>query len=372
VLFEDFYKEKGEFFNLELTLGRISSALKESNFNEKKLGNIIHIAGTNGKGSTAYFINQLLEKQDAKVALFTSPHIVDITERIQFDNHHINRKKFDELFNNYVEIIEQNKLSYFETITFIALKFFESKTPEFTILETGLGGKYDATNVLENKTPVITRIAQDHINYLGKNIYDIIDEKFAIIKNNSEIFVGYNTDFINEYIKNKYSNVDVHFITQNDLISNKYPIPYNENISLAYKVVSKFYKKIDCDKLNLPFCRFEKINNVIFDGAHNSNGLLRLVTNFDNKVDIVCSFTEEKNIDNFINILSRIAKNIYLTEIPDNMRSINLDSINIPNVIKIKNPIEALNKAIENNKETDILVTGSLYLCAFLRKYLKG
>lgn len=374
MLFEDFFKVRGEFVNLDLTLDRITNALNDSSFSEKNIGTIIHIAGTNGKGSTAYFLSQLLEKQNLKVGLFTSPHIINITERIQIDRTPICRKYFDVIFDNIRPHIDKHQLSYFETLTMIGLKWFEQNRPDITIIETGLGGKYDASNVINNKIPVITRISQDHTKYLGNNIYNIIDEKLGILKENNTFFLGENIPFITEYIlKNHESNHHIKQLTPEELISfkNQYIFPFNENAALANKIAQHITGKDNSQSiLKLPLCRFEKIGNIIFDGAHNADGLLRILSNIKKKISVVISFTEERDAVKLINILKEKALTIYLTELHDNTRSINIDTISYPNIIKIKDPEEALNKAIENNNGNDILVTGSLYLCAYLRNII--
>ena len=156
--FESYYADKFEFKNLDLSLSRIDNALKEAGFNEKSLGRIIHIAGTNGKGSTSYFLYQMLQLSGYKTALFTSPHILKINERISYNLSDISDDNMDNIFNQYKDLIIKNNLSYFEAVFFTAVMYFALKSPDFTILETGLGGRFDATNtnLINNKLCVIT------------------------------------------------------------------------------------------------------------------------------------------------------------------------------------------------------------------------
>jgi dihydrofolate synthase/folylpolyglutamate synthase len=297
--------------------------------------------------------------------------------RVNTDRYHINITGntliLNDIYNEnetyYFDLIDEFRLSYFETICFIAFKYFESVKPDYTVLETGLGGKYDATNVINNKTAVITKIAQDHIDYLGRNIFDIIDEKLGILKSNNELFVGSNQDFIVKYIKKNIKNAK--FLNREYINKFNYKYPYVENIALANMLVKHLTNFEYFGQFDLPYCRFEKVGNFILDGAHNSNGILSLSKNFDKKIDVICSFTNEKDVKKLITILNKISDKIYLTEIPDNKRSIVTENIDIEGVIKIKNPFEAIDKAIENNSNNVILITGSLYLCAYVRDYVK-
>ena len=176
--FESYYADKFEFKNLDLSLSRIDNALKEAGFNEKSLGRIIHIAGTNGKGSTSYFLYQMLQLSGYKTALFTSPHILKINERISYNLSDISDDNMDNIFNQYKDLIIKNNLSYFEAVFFTAVMYFALKSPDFTILETGLGGRFDATNVIKtNLCSIITQIDLDHTERLGKTREEIAFEK---------------------------------------------------------------------------------------------------------------------------------------------------------------------------------------------------
>jgi dihydrofolate synthase/folylpolyglutamate synthase len=373
MLFEDYFKHKGEFQNLELTLERIEKALKKIDFDESKLGKIIHIAGTNGKGSTAYFLSQMFQNAGFKAGLFTSPHLFHITERIKINNESISIENFDNIFDKYIDIIENFNLSYFEALTFICFKYFSLQNIDIAIIETGMGGKYDSTNVLNKKIPVITRISSDHEIYLGKNIYGIIDEKLAIVKKNKVLFLGKNKDFIEDYISDKLKNIKIFKIAvkSSTLPNVDFPDIYKENLLLAKKVFSHVTNgEANISDLKLPFCRYEKIGKLLFDGAHNPNSLMELTKIIKQNSPIICSFTKDRNVDKMLNILSRKTDKIYLTEIPDNNRSINLENFKNLNVERIKNPVNALYKAVENNNKSDIIVTGSLYLCSYLKKYI--
>ncbi|MGA1845910.1 bifunctional folylpolyglutamate synthase/dihydrofolate synthase [Deferribacter abyssi] len=354
----------------------MKAALEYTNFNEKKLGNIIHIAGTNGKGSTAHFISSALTNSGYKVALFTSPHLFSICERIKLNRQQISIDMFNDIFKTYFSIIKEFKLTYFEAITLIAFKYFEKFTPDFSIIETGMGGTYDATNVLENKIPVITSISIDHEQFLGKTLESITREKAAIVKNNNPIFLGLNNKTVIKTLNSIYPNKNIitpskEIITQ---LKNHFPTPYYKNAALAKVILDFFKTATTIEKINLPPCRFERYDNIIIDGAHNINGILEILKNFKQKPVVIFSSTKDRNYQKIINLLSTKSTNLILTEIPNNVRSIKVNELEISakNITKESNLKIALRKAVELSKNTDILVCGSLYLCAEVKKILKG
>lgn len=371
--FELFFKKEGEFKNLELTLNRIEGALREIGFDESKLGKIVHIAGTNGKGSTAHFLSQFLQKKGFKTALYTSPHIEKISERIQINNSEVSKDLFDTTFNTLIDIIKKYKLSYFEALTLIAFYIFTNEQVDVSIIETGLGGTYDATNVLNRKIPVITTVSQDHKNYLGSLIYKIVDEKLNIIKDNKTVYVGKNKEFIKKYIKDILYDKNIYFAEEN--INSSIPKPYSYNLSLVKSIVeNEFCLRFEEDfPFELPPCRMEKIGRFILDGAHNPNGLIFLLENIKDVDTGIISSTKERDIYKTINILKQKIKNIIVTEICENERSIKIEEVkNIEGIIKIKILKDAINKALEMTEKNDILVCGSFYLCGQVRKMLRG
>ena len=234
--FESYYADKFEFKNLDLSLSRIDNALIQAGFNEKSLGKIIHIAGTNGKGSTSYFLYQMLQLAGFKTALFTSPHILKINERISYNLSDITDDEMDNIFTANKDIIIENNLSYFEAVFFTAALFFAEKAPDFTILETGLGGRYDATNTntINNKLCVITSMGQDHTAYLGNNIYGIINEKLGILRDNSTLVLAYNKPFVLNHIKQTIKNIVKAIDKENIIEDTDYPYPYNENYTYCW------------------------------------------------------------------------------------------------------------------------------------------
>ena len=361
--------------NIDLKLSNIDNALNDIEFSQNKLGKIIHVAGTNGKGTTSYFISQFLEQNNIKVALFTSPHILSINERLSINSKNISTEEFNNYFSKYKSIIKKYNLSYFEGLLLISLMWFSDNKVDVTILETGLGGTYDATNtsLIENKICVITNISQDHVDLLGKNIYNIINDKLGIIRENSLVFLGKNRDFVINYIKHYLKNEIIETHKTQFAIDN-YLYPYSENYCIAKNVAEYVLKKgiNDVSNLKLLPCRLEKYNNITLDGSHNISGIISLIKgeHFSDNVSILLSSTKERNIKRTYNLLKKVSKNIIITTIPNNDRSITHDDIKNMECEFIEDYKKAFNKISENNN--DVLVTGSFYLCSAIKKLLDG
>ncbi|MDE7314781.1 MAG: hypothetical protein K2N11_03670, partial [Mucispirillum sp.] len=278
-------------------------------------------------------------------------------------------------FIQYKDIIMKNNLSYFETVFFTATLYFASKSPDFTILETGLGGRFDATNtnLINNKLCVITSMGYDHAAYLGSNIYGIINEKLGILRNNSTLILAYNKPFVLEHIKNTVKN-EVNFIEKNMIINDKdYPYPYNENYTTSshiYNILLDKEFRYNA-KLKLPPCRMEKLGDIMLDGSHNMSGILKIKETWkkQNINSIIFTVTNDRNIENTTEILKQVSPNLIVTTLPDNIRSIY--EYTSKGVIFIQSPIDAFEYAKKNFKGT-ILITGSFYLCAYIKQYING
>lgn len=159
----------------------------------------IHISGTNGKGSTAAFLESILRNSRYKVGLYTSPHLVDVRERIQINRQMISQGDLADYATQVRESLpDERMLSYFEFITLISFLYFKDQRVDMAVYETGLGGRLDATNVIQPKVAVITPISFDHTQHLGKALKDIATEKCGIIKRGVPTVVAYQpTDVMN-------------------------------------------------------------------------------------------------------------------------------------------------------------------------------
>ena len=169
---------------------------------------IIHIAGTNGKGSTATFLENIFFAGGYSVAKFTSPHILKFNERILINKKMISDEDVVKYYEIVMELLEKNSLqiNFFEITTFMALLYFEAKNPDFIFLETGLGGRYDATNVVNSTIAAITNVSFDHVSLLGNSLEKIADRKAGIIKNGQLCIFAQNLAELEEAVKRETDN----------------------------------------------------------------------------------------------------------------------------------------------------------------------
>jgi dihydrofolate synthase/folylpolyglutamate synthase len=165
-----FFENLKEYEGMKPGLSRIRKFLKDLDNPQDSL-KVVHIAGSNGKGSTAVFISNILISAGYRTALYTSPHLIDITERISIDGKNIPAKILKDLSKNYLKKAIKYKLSYFEYLTSLAFIYFALQKVEVAVIETGLGGRFDATNVIKKPLScAITSIAKEHHEILGNTI----------------------------------------------------------------------------------------------------------------------------------------------------------------------------------------------------------
>lgn len=362
---------------------------------------IIHIAGTNGKGSTAMYINNILLKLGYKVGLFTSPYIVKFNERIIINNNYINDLDLLNLINYIYPIIttyeEENAdlVPFFEILTLIALKYFKENNLDYVVLECGIGGRFDATNFIKPIISIITSIGYDHQQSLGEDILDICYHKCGIIKENTPIFTISNSK-CNDLIISEANKLNAKLfllkdLTDETLINNGTDFYYDDylfhtplyglyqanNASLMIAVI-KYLFNLDNDFINeslknsfIPG-RFEIINNYILDGAHNISAIKLLVKTLKdmNISNLSCIFTslKDKRYEDILPILDQVVDKYIFVNFAD-LRSVEANVfVNItkkPNII-CKNIDEALAKT----KREKTLITGSLHFVSFVRSKL--
>ena len=169
---------------------------------------IIHIAGTNGKGSTATFLENIFFAAGYSVAKFTSPHILRFNERILVNKEMISDEDVVKYCEIVMNILEENglQINFFEIATFVALLYFKEKNPDFIFFETGLGGRYDATNIVKSTIAAITNVSFDHVALLGNSLYEIADRKVGIIKNRQLCIYAQNLAELEEAVKRETDN----------------------------------------------------------------------------------------------------------------------------------------------------------------------
>lgn len=312
----DTLTSSGNFY-IDLGLDRISSVLE-------KLGNpqdglkCIHVAGTNGKGSVCTILDSVLSEAGYKTGLYTSPHIFEYTERIKINGEEISQ---DDFVKYFTEVRSTGiHLTEFEMLTAMMFLYFKHNNVDIVILETGLGGRFDATNVIkENLCAIITQIDLDHTDRLGKTKDEIAFEKAGIIKKNCPVVtsMGY------EAIRDKADEMDSMFLLTSPFVPQEFVESLSlkglhqiENLALVMSVINYLFKDIDdltiiegLKKVKNP-CRFEYIEtkHLIVDASHNPNGILALRNNLDyyfpnQKRRFVFGCLKNKDYEKMMNIL---------------------------------------------------------------------
>lgn len=386
----------------------------------------IQIAGTNGKGSTCAFLESICVTANIKVGKFTSPHLISITERIQIDGREISEERFAEyatLIRKVSEkLVEENKLqtvpTFFEQVTAIALKIFADEKIEIAILETGLGGRFDATTATKAEIVGFTPIDLDHQNILGNSLKEIASEKAAIIRPDTKVFSVEQKKEAEDVIygKCRESGVDVIWATSEARLiedlgygltyvsiktrSRHYKPDFNIpgkhqwiNATLAIYIaesLNDFNFEISKDDIELGIertthqGRLQFFHGILFDGAHNVSGAkaLReyLDENIKQPITMIFGAMQDKDLTEITEILFPKADKLILT-MPDNPRSMKISDLKNYVSSKFENKnlyltetvLEAIKIAKNNSSEKDlILVTGSLYLVGEVQKFLKN
>lgn len=208
---------ESQHFPRNATLSRMKEAIKRLNHPEKNL-NFIHIAGTNGKGSVGALIKAGLKREKKSVGSFVSPHLIDITERITIDNEQISKEDFALIYTEVFSKTADIDLSFFEQLTLIALAYFAEKKPDYIIWETGLGGRLDATTVVDPLISVITPIGLDHTKFLGEDLYSIAKEKSFIIKPKTSVVVAPQRDGLEDIFLERAKTVGAKITLAKDFL----------------------------------------------------------------------------------------------------------------------------------------------------------
>ena len=368
--------------NYEFKLDGIKAFLSHLDNPHSQL-KIIHVGGTNGKGSTCSIISSILQESGYKIGAFTSPHIKDYRERIRIGKNFIEKDFILEFIRTNNLKIEELGLTYFEISFAMAVDYFATKKVDYTILEVGLGGRLDATNVVDPVISVITNIGYDHKEFLGNSLEEIAIEKAGIIKYKVPVVVGEKKEKLQDLIKieaNKKS-ASIYFSRLNKEYKSDMSGPFiQKNISLALKaldILNLGIKENDILNgiLNIKkntkiYSRWEFISKkpkIIFDSGHNISALKISLSELKNSSKVVFGTLEKKDQIDIIKILP-INFRYYFCPVKSH-RSMSIYKID--NEAKkiglkyslFKNINDALNTAIEDSDENDtILVTGSTFL----------
>ncbi|GMR24956.1 MAG: folylpolyglutamate synthase/dihydrofolate synthase family protein [Ignavibacteria bacterium] len=366
----------------------------------------IHIAGSNGKGSTAAFITSILMEAGFKVGLYTSPHFVRYNERILINDKQIDDNVVAEFITHSWEYIIKNQLTFFEVTTALAFQYFNDMEVDYAIIETGLGGRLDATNVINPLGVVITSISLEHTNILGNNISSIAFEKASIIKQGKKVFaaklepeaitvVTHKSNEENcqlfrleEYINEKgdsleLSEEDIYLDESNVPLKGQYQI---HNAALAVLVVTKL--RICEKKLTLlngiinvvkntriqgRYEYLQKNPTLILDSAHNIAGITEFLSEFKResksykKKIVLFGVLKDKAVNKMLTELNKSFDEIHLTKI-DNERAAKIEDLKIIcenqniTVYVETDAVKYIKHFLTGEKENCLVVIGSMYL----------
>lgn len=363
---------------------------------------VIHVAGTSGKTSTCYYIAELLKQNGCSVGLTVSPHIVEINERVQINLTPLDEQAFCSELNEYIAVVEKLKIipTYFELFVAFAYWYFNKIKVDYAVVEVGLGGLLDATNIVsrEDKICVITDIGFDHTDVLGSKLEEITKQKAGIIQDKNTVFMNNQREEIIEVIRGICVLRHANLIVNDKFQKTDLAQILNRNFSLACQAVQyvlkrdykKTLKKSAIEKsaeLVVP-ARIEKMKlggkTIILDGAHNYQKMKALVESLqedleDKKICVVLAVGENKKeqLLKITDLIKQIASEIVVTsfsELQDlEQKSLHPDYLAeyFPDhkVKKTYSTEQALKIALESEADT-VLFTGSLYLISAVKKHL--
>lgn len=426
-LIDKLYERGSANFAIKLGLTRIEELVKRIG-NPQNQFKIIHITGTNGKGSVTKAVSDIFIGQGLKVGTYISPHLVSITERIKVNGNNISENEFVQTYSEIENAIKDmdNKgvdfsPSFFEITTALAFKFFEKEKVDLAVLEVGLGGRLDATNVVNSDVSVITSIAIDHTKTLGDSLEKIAYEKAGILKKDNTVILGNISQSPKNVILNKAKEVGVNKILEfnkdfyfenpryhinenlldykginldlNDLQFKANGTFQMQNVTIALATAEAFAEKcginLSIDKLRETMKNFfwegrfdyTVINGkkLILDGAHNVAAAEQLKTSVEvycpnGKKTAMIGILNDKDYTNIAKIISPIFDKIIITSVPTSRGK-------DPEVVfeefkKWNNDIEFIPDTLEafmklfSEKSDVYFVTGSLYLVGKIKEFL--
>lgn len=392
-------------FGIKLGLDNIQKICDELGNPEKKY-KIIHITGTNGKGSTSTIIETVLLEAGCSVGKYTSPHILKFNERIRANGKDISDEEIALTYEKVKNAIKNIGITptFFEVTTAMMFLYFAEKKVQYAVLEVGMGGRFDATNVADGDIAVITNVSLDHTEYLGKTIYDIAFEKAGIIKEKSFVVVG---DSNKEFLKavsekkktfvnteEKYKDVKYNlnfknFMTEIYISEKKFNLSlfgdYQvKNFLCAYEalkhlgisddIIEKAVSKVVWQ------CRFERFSQnplTILEGAHNIDGILNLkkILTHEYKPDeivMIVSILKDKKVKEMLEVCESFSDKIILTSLSDNPRGLSgeklLEYTDKSSVFSVEDDIKKAYETAEKSNRRIIVVCGSFYTCERFKK----
>ena len=356
---------------------------------------VIHVAGTNGKGSACAMIDSILRAQKYRTGLFTSPHLVTFRERIRVDGEMISEDAVGKGLTSIRDLVRDwdPPPTFFEIATALALKYFSSAKVNIAILETGLGGRLDATNALQSDVSIITAIDLDHQQWLGQSLREIAHEKAGIIKPRIPVVAAAQAPEAEKVIRDRAAQCEASLQFVNDPYQ-KSPVSLSgehqkENAALALAALR--VARIDIDdsaitrglaSIDWP-ARFQHWDDrIVIDGAHNPAAARVLAQTWrgtfgDQRASLILAILSDKDLPGICKALAPIADSVFLPKIrsdravsPDDLAKVL--SVNTPSLpYSITSSVaDALKEA--RAKSQRILLTGSLHFAGETLAYLRG
>ena len=394
-------------------------------YSEARLGKIVHVAGTNGKGSVCAFLERICIEDGYRTAMFTSPHLVTTRERFRVDGMMISEEKFVYAFNRIEDMLEKYREddpsyapSYFERLFFMGLYIFTSEGVDITILETGLGGRLDTTNVIKApKLCVITEIGYDHMEYLGSTIEQIAAEKAGIIKSGVPVVFCDRRSAVSGILRQKASECGCicHSVSKKDYkiceiqkksidfsVSSSYygycrftinstALYQVENAALAVKAAELLNINVSAVGAGIAAMKWsgrmeEILPRVYIDGAHNEDGIEAFAKTVkrccpdigESRCFLIFSAVRDKDCDSMVKLLTDtgVFTDYIVTRIP-NERGIETDRLvkmfeahTDKNVHAFDKIDDALEYALTNRGDLGMVyIVGSLYLAGIVKAH---
>lgn len=366
----------------------------------------LHVAGTNGKGSTTNYLRSILQEAGYQVGTFTSPYLMVHNDRIRINDVYISDEDLLEYANNYVEVWEKYDLSMFEIDMLISVFYFLDKKVDYAVYEVGMGGRLDATNTIMPLVSLISNIGYDHMRILGNTYTEIAREKAGIVKDGVALLTTENKkeclEVFSQICSEHHSPLIQVRIPEAQLIDGKYHYQFADkeiviNTAALYQVANSVLALSAIDYLNkeavldIPFSimktgifkaewkgRFETVSSkplIILDGAHNIDGVQALCASIKNSsrpLLIVFSALKDKEYEKMLALLEEVADELVVTQF-DFYRRASLESLQLHEKIKAFSDYrQAINYVEKKVGDGTIVITGSLYFISEVRRYLTG
>ena len=369
-------------------IGNIIKACKILNNPQKKI-KTIHIAGTNGKGSTAHMLASILQEAGYKTGLYTSPHLKDFRERIKINGKTIYKKYIINFIKENQLEFEKINMSFFEFTVAMAFNYFTESKVDIAIIETGLGGRLDSTNIINPELSIITNIGLDHTNLLGNTIQKIAFEKAGIIKKNTPIIIGRKQDKTKEIFKSiaKEKNAKLYYNDNPKNITTDVKGDYqNENIGTAIKAIEVLNWNISNEQINKGINnilkntglegRWQKLSEnplTICDVGHNEDGIKNILRQIEktkfNKLHFIFGSVNDKVLTNVFKLLPKKAKYYFCAAKIDRALQTNILKQRAEEFNLYGDEFSSVNQAYINAKENAskddlIFIGGSTFIVA--------